>query len=280
MSKLSKTEKINEHHFNIETAKKYGVNKAILLYNLSYWLDHNKANKANVYKYKGKKYYWTYNSARAFEELFPYFNKRSITRWLGELEEDGVIVSGEFNKTKYDRTKWYTMLSYSTTQNGKWVGQSGSPIPDSKPDSKHKSKSTYSAKGSKKPSKKLLKIRLIVRKFAELSNGGELDDSEFGKLKSSYSRHAGDAKKLLKLCGDDENKALQAIVRINRWAREKELTWNIGTVIKNFYQINELGSTPKQSSQQKRVTRDEAYRLEMSKYPTMDQIKENSEKVK
>ena len=272
MSKLSKTEKINEHHFNIETAKKYGVNKAILLYNLSYWLDHNKANKANVYKYKGKKYYWTYNSARAFEELFPYFNKRSITRWLRELEEDGVIVSGEFNKTKYDRTKWYTMLSYSTTQNGKWVGQSGSPIPDSKPDSKHKSKSTYSAKGSKKPSKKLTKIQLIVRKFAELSNGGELDDNEYQNLKSSYGRHAGDAKRLLDLCEGDENKALVAVARINRWAEEKELTWNIGTVVKNFYQINKLGNTPKQSSQQYQIDRKKAYDKEMSKYPNIGQI--------
>ena len=269
---MKKTEKINEHHFNIETAKKYGVNKAILLYNLSYWLDHNKANKTNIHKYKGKKYYWTYNSARAFEKLFPYFNKRSITRWLRELEEDEIIISGEFNKTKYDRTKWYTMEGYSISQNGKWVGQNGQPIPDSKPDSKHKSKSTYSAKGSKKPSKKLTKIQLIVRKFAELSNGGELDDNEYQNLKSSYGRHAGDAKKLLKLCGGDENKALVAVARINRWAEEKELTWNIGTVVKNFYQINKLGNTPKQSSQQYQIDRKKAYDKEMSKYPNIGQI--------
>ena len=223
MSKLSKTEKINEHHFNIETAKKYGVNKAILLYNLSYWLDHNKANKTNIHKHKGKKYYWTYNSAKAFEKLFPYFNKRSITRWLRELEEDGVIVSGEFNKTKYDRTKWYTMLSYSTTQNGKWVGQSGSPIPDSKPDSKHKSKSTSSCK---KPNK-LTRLRAVIDHFFKLK-GWELDEEP-------YPRHIKAAETLHKKCGDDEKKAQQVLDNCKEKADKDQWSdWTIETSLAKF----------------------------------------------
>ena len=96
---------IKEHHFDIEDAKKHGVNKAILLYNLKYWLDKNKANRRNIHQHKSKLYYWTYNSANAFSKLFPYFSVSSIDRWLRELETDGYLISANYNKIKFDKTK-------------------------------------------------------------------------------------------------------------------------------------------------------------------------------
>ncbi len=94
-----------EHHFHIEVAIKYGVEEAVIIYNLAYWIKHNKANKQNLYD----GYYWTFNSARAFEELFPYFNSKKISRLLNKLEEAGAIKSGNYNKVVYDRTKWYAI---------------------------------------------------------------------------------------------------------------------------------------------------------------------------
>ena len=133
--------KQKEHHFCIEDAEKYGVEKAILIYNLDFWLNKNKANKKNIKVKDGKEYYWTFNSASAFKVLFPYLKEGSIARWLKELEEEGVIISDSFNKKKYDRTKWYTLKEYeikkTISQNGEWTSQNEAPIPDSKPNSKH-----------------------------------------------------------------------------------------------------------------------------------------------
>lgn len=93
------------HQFKIEVAIKYGVEEAVILNNLAFWIEHNKANNKHFYE----DYYWTYNSARAFEELFPYFNSKKISRLLNKLEELGAIKSGNYNAVAYDRTKWYTI---------------------------------------------------------------------------------------------------------------------------------------------------------------------------
>jgi len=111
------------HVFNVEDAVKHGVEKAIILYNIRFWLDKNKANRQGV----RDGYYWTYNSASAFAELFPYLHPRSITRWLTELEASGVLKSSDtYNKSKFDKTKWYTIPSeYSTSQSDSSIGQNG-----------------------------------------------------------------------------------------------------------------------------------------------------------
>lgn len=131
-----------EHHFNVEDAKKYGIEKAVLLNNLRFWLERNRANQKNAYQHEdGNTYYWTFNSSSALAILFPYLNERSIRRYLQELEDDGVIISGCFNKNSYDRTKWYSMPEFMATghnidqsigENNRSIGQIGRPIPDNK----------------------------------------------------------------------------------------------------------------------------------------------------
>lgn len=93
------------HSFDVEEATRYGLEKAILITNLRFWLTKNKANNRN----ENEGYFWTYNSSVAFAKLFPYMKERSIRKWLGELEDEGVVMSGSFNKSNYDRTKWYTL---------------------------------------------------------------------------------------------------------------------------------------------------------------------------
>jgi len=122
------------HAFNIEDAKQYGVDSAIILHNIRFWLDHNKANGSHI----NDGYVWTYNSARAFSELFPYWSSNKIQKLLKKLESDGVIITGNYNKAGYDKTKWYTLPEYSLKPNGgmdsaKLNNQSSriaEPIPD------------------------------------------------------------------------------------------------------------------------------------------------------
>lgn len=93
------------HSFEIEDATEYGVQEAIVLYNLRHWVCYNKANRLNIHDGR----VWTYNSARALAELFPYFSADMIRRYLDKLEASGVIVTGNYNHRPGDRTKWYSV---------------------------------------------------------------------------------------------------------------------------------------------------------------------------
>jgi uncharacterized phage protein (TIGR02220 family) len=93
------------HSFDVEEAKKYGVECAIILNNIRFWIDKNKANKKHFYD----GLYWTYNSAKAFSELFPYFSEHQVRRFLNKLEQLGVIVCSNYNVSGYDKTKWYSV---------------------------------------------------------------------------------------------------------------------------------------------------------------------------
>lgn len=173
---------IKTHHFQVDDAVLYGVEKAVLLNNLKYWLDHAKAN--------GKKaidgYHWTFNSATSFAELIPYISPSKIGRLMRELEADGIVIVGNHNRAGYDRTKWYTMPEYALqaaspviVQNATLhchdlsnaLSQSEQPIPNINTDNKHHSKQV-AAKAAKKLTKAELlfnKVRLNKDKYPELN---------------------------------------------------------------------------------------------------------------
>ena len=91
--------------FNVTLAKAYGVDGAILLHHLAFWVYRNEVNKKNYHEGE----YWTYNSHKAYTELFPMWNAAKVKRILRKLEEQGAIKVGNFNKAKFDRTNWYTI---------------------------------------------------------------------------------------------------------------------------------------------------------------------------
>tara|TARA_R110000868_G_scaffold152005_1_gene376592 strand:+ start:81 stop:740 length:660 start_codon:yes stop_codon:yes gene_type:complete len=93
------------HSFDVNTAVRHGIQAAILIENLRFWLIKNIANKKNLYE----GHYWTYNSAKAFAELFPYMSEDSIQRVLKKLEVEGILFTGNFNNNSHDRTKWYRL---------------------------------------------------------------------------------------------------------------------------------------------------------------------------
>ena len=120
--------------------------EAILLNNLWYWIAKNKANNVNFFD----GYYWTYNSTRAFNELFPYVSQRQIQNALKHLKEEGILQTGNYNKISYDRTLWYAF-----TKKGECIMQkckmedaemlngnseNVKPIPNNKPIDKTNSK--------------------------------------------------------------------------------------------------------------------------------------------
>lgn len=103
------------HSFNVDIAKKYGVHSAIILENLNYWITKNEANEQHFYD----GHYWTYNSKKAFSELFPYMTERQIDYALKKLIDDGIVITGKYNTNKCNQTLWYaiTDFGYSILQN-------------------------------------------------------------------------------------------------------------------------------------------------------------------
>ena len=98
-----------EHHFNIDVANDFGIEEAIILHSIFFWLSKNASN--NKHFYDGL--YWFYNSKKAFVEMFPYMNETKIFRLLKNLEEKGIIAKGNYSKDKWDKTNWYAL-----TKNG------------------------------------------------------------------------------------------------------------------------------------------------------------------
>lgn len=94
-----------QHYFDIDIAKEYGVIEAVLLNHFQFWDVKNRANENNLHN----GLYWTYNSAKAFTIMFPYASEYQIRRALKHLEDEGLIVTGNYNKSSYDRTTWYAL---------------------------------------------------------------------------------------------------------------------------------------------------------------------------
>ena len=120
-------------HFDSEVAKVVGVDGAIMLNNLNFWIIKNEANGKHFYD----GHYWTYNSIDAFTKIFDFWSKRQIERILKNLKEKEFIITGNYNKQQYDRTVWYALTEkgkallrsnpheYSFHQTGKCISPNG-----------------------------------------------------------------------------------------------------------------------------------------------------------
>lgn len=92
------------HFFETGFAEIYGIEAAVLLHYIHYWVLHNRANETN---YRDGRY-WTYNSRAAFKKLFPYMSEWRIKESLSQLQKGGMILIGCYNEKAFDRTSWYT----------------------------------------------------------------------------------------------------------------------------------------------------------------------------
>ncbi|MGI4851429.1 MAG: DnaA N-terminal domain-containing protein [Janthinobacterium lividum] len=90
-------------------AVKIGLNEAIILQQLHYWLnpDHNK----NIHE----GLHWVYNSYEQWQKQFPFWSKETIKRAIHCLEKMNLILSRKLNEDKFDHRKWYS-INYETLQ--------------------------------------------------------------------------------------------------------------------------------------------------------------------
>lgn len=82
-------------------AREIGLNEAIMLQQMHYWL----LKSSN--EFEGVK--WFYKTLEDWQTEFPFWSAMTIRRTLTNLEKQKVIRIGNFNKKKFDKTKWYTI---------------------------------------------------------------------------------------------------------------------------------------------------------------------------
>jgi DNA-binding PadR family transcriptional regulator len=101
MSKLL----INEHPLLVlpTLAVAIGLNEAIILQQVHYWLD---SRTNNNFK-EGK--HWVYNTYSQWQEQFPFLSEVTIRRSIKSLESQGLLVSKNFNSNSFNKVKWYTI---------------------------------------------------------------------------------------------------------------------------------------------------------------------------
>ena len=163
------------HSFDTEDASKYGILPAVILHNIRFWTEKNRAN--NRHCYEGKT--WVYNSVSAWVELFPYATKDQIRRAIEKLREEGVLEVGNFNQSAYDRTAWYCLscqIQVANLPNGN--GKTSQPIPDINTDTNQIDLYGESPKRESKP-------RRVTKVYGEFKNV-KLTDDELKKLQDKW----------------------------------------------------------------------------------------------
>lgn len=88
-----------------ELSKIIGLNEAIVLQQIEYWININK--KAQKEKSFKDGYYWTYNTIDEWNEQFPFWSYDTVKRVLKKLKNMDLLITDRYNEKKYDRTLWY-----------------------------------------------------------------------------------------------------------------------------------------------------------------------------
>lgn len=102
---------INENPLQVlpSLAEKVGLNEAIILQQVHYWL--NPVHNKNFVEGR----HWVYNSYEEWQQQFPFWSKDTIKRAITSLEKRKMIITQKFNEDKFDHRKWYS-ISYESLQ--------------------------------------------------------------------------------------------------------------------------------------------------------------------
>lgn len=95
----------DEHPILIDKklASVIGLNESIVLQQLNYWLHGKSAKQIN-----GR--LWIYNTYDNWQkDNFPFWSKSTVRRALDSCIKKGLIITGNFNKAGFDKTKWYSI---------------------------------------------------------------------------------------------------------------------------------------------------------------------------
>ena len=94
--------------FNEAFAREYGMAQAVVFNYIYSWCVKNYRDGNNCHDGA----YWTYDSYVNISERLGYLTPAQVKKCILDLEKEGLIESGNYNKNHYDKTKWYTISEY------------------------------------------------------------------------------------------------------------------------------------------------------------------------
>lgn len=111
---------------NPALAEKIGLNEAIVLQQMHYWLDKTTSGR----EHDGKT--WIYNTYEQWAEQFPFWSESTIKRIINSLKNKGLIKVKQLNKQTHDRTNYYTIAYESANlfDSAKMTRSIGANCPD------------------------------------------------------------------------------------------------------------------------------------------------------
>ena len=82
-----------------------GLNEAIVLQQVHYWLIGKEQRQQDYID----GHYWVYNTYDQWQAQFPFWSIRTLKRIFTTLENSGFLLSANYNKINFDKTKWYSI---------------------------------------------------------------------------------------------------------------------------------------------------------------------------
>lgn len=100
------------------------ADKAIMVQQIFYW----QQKSTNIHD--GHK--WVYNTVKEWHQQFPWLSEKTVQRYLKDLEDKKILITANYNKAKFDRTKWYRVNKDALDNLG---SRKGLPVPTKGTDS-------------------------------------------------------------------------------------------------------------------------------------------------
>lgn len=93
------------HAFNIGIAQDFSPIMGLWLAHLAFWAEKNLANNSHIHD----GLVWSYDTLEALADYFPYMTKSQRETMINNSVKHGLVVTGNYNHTTYDRTVWYAL---------------------------------------------------------------------------------------------------------------------------------------------------------------------------
>ena len=118
---------IDEHPLTVQPslAAALGVNAAILLQQINYWvkLAEKHGEKEKDYRKRKDGEWWTYNTYSQWQEQMPWLSESGIRKLVKQLRDKDLIAVVKHGKQGHDHTLWYS-INYEAVENLRTEGHS------------------------------------------------------------------------------------------------------------------------------------------------------------
>lgn len=115
---------------NPELARRIGLNEAIVLQQMNYWLMETDSGVTH----DGRR--WIYNTHEQWNDQFPFWSQDTVKRAITSLKKQGILRVEKLNKGRCDHTNFYTINydSAALIEQCNMPSSNGSKLPSSEDD--------------------------------------------------------------------------------------------------------------------------------------------------